>query len=667
MAVYRLLRYTLHTMSGNEIRSRFLAFMEKKGHTIIPSSALIPENDPTTLFTGSGMQPLVPYLMGETHPAGTRLADSQKCFRAEDIEEVGDNRHTTFFEMLGNWSLGDYFKNEQIEWLFRFLTEEVGLSPAKIYVTAFLGDEKAGVPKDVEVSALWQTLFNERGVSHGVADMGSEAEGGNRGMKENERIFYYDSSKNWWSRAGKPEKMPVGEIGGPDTEVFYDFGTEHDTKYGVHCHPNCDCGRFMEIGNSVFIQYIKQADGSFVKLPKQNVDFGGGLERIAAASNNDADVFTIDLLKSVIEQITLLSGKSYSEHRVAFRVIADHLRGATFMIGDGIYPGNAEQGYFVRRLLRRAVRYADVLGIPAGELKLLAKSVIATYAAQYPILLEREADIIDTIYGEEQQFRKTLKNGMKRFFTIVKTINDVPIDTIKMINGIPLEKIRDINDIRLNTQMHVSGKDAFELFTTYGFPIELTKEIAHERGMTVDIESFSRFMEEHRTRSRAGAEQKFKGGLADASEKTIMYHTATHLLLAGLRKELGESVHQAGSNITAERLRFDFTYDEKVTDDVLSRVEEYVNHAIQRNAHVSIETVAKDVAQNDSTIEGSFWDRYPDQVKVYTISDDEGTVYSRELCGGPHVEKTGTITGTFKITKEEASSRGVRRIKAILV
>jgi alanyl-tRNA synthetase len=641
--------------------------MEKKGHTIIPSAAIVPENDPTTLFTGSGMQPLVPYLMGETHPAGTRLADSQKCFRAEDIEEVGDNRHTTFFEMLGNWSLGDYFKTEQVEWLFRFLTEEVGLDPAKIYVTAFLGDEKAGVPKDMEVATLWQKFFTEKGVSHGVADMGSEAAGSERGMQEGERIFYYDSSKNWWSRAGKPEKMPVGEIGGPDTEVFYDFGIEHDTKYGAYCHPNCDCGRFMEIGNSVFIQYIKKDDGSFVKLPKQNVDFGGGLERIAAAANNDADVFTIDLLKHVIEQIASLSGKSYAENRTAFRVIADHLRGATFMIGDGIYPGNAEQGYFVRRLLRRAVRYADMVGIPAGELKLLAKSVISTYAGQYPVLREREADIIDVIYGEEQQFRKTLKNGMKRFFTIVKSINDIPVEKIKTINGVPFEKIKDINNIRLNTQLQVSGKDAFELFTTYGFPIELTVEIAHERGMTVDIEGFTALMEEHRVRSRAGAEQKFKGGLADASEKTVMYHTATHLLLAGLRKELGEGVHQAGSNITAERLRFDFTYDEKVGDDVLRRVETYVNDAIGKKAQVTIETIAKEAAQNDPTIEGSFWDRYPDQVKVYTISDSEGTVYSRELCGGPHVEETGTITGTFKITKEEASSRGVRRIKAVLV
>ena len=625
-------------MSGNEIRSKFLKYMEAHGHTIIPSSALIPQNDPTTLFTGSGMQPLVPFLMGEPHPSGTRLADSQKCFRAEDIEEVGDNRHTTFFEMLGNWSLGDYFKTEQIEWVYRFLTEEVGLAPEKIYVSTFVGDEKAGVPRDTDSVALWQKLFEEKQVSSGVGEMGSEAEGSERGMKEGERIFYYDASKNWWSRAGKPEKMPVGEIGGPDTEIFFDFGTEHDTKYGAQCHPNCDCGRFMEIGNSVFIEYMKQEDGSFKKLPKQNVDFGGGLERITAAANNDSDVFTIDLLKNVVTQIETLSGKSYKEHTTAFRVIADHMRGATFMIADGIYPSNTEQGYFVRRLLRRAVRYADMIGVPAGELKLLAKSVIATYAGHYPILVQHESDIIDTIHGEEAQFRKTLANGLKEFNKIVE---------------------------RTGTGT-LSGADAFDLFTTYGFPIELITELATERGLATAREEFDAEMVQHRERSRAGAEQKFKGGLADHSEKTVMYHTATHLLLAALRAELGTGVHQAGSNITNERLRFDFTYDEKVPDEVLRRVEAYVNQAIQKNATVTIDTIAKNIAENDPSIEGSFWDRYPDQVKVYTIKDDGGTVYSRELCGGPHVEETGTITGNFKITKEEASSRGVRRIKAVL-
>ncbi|MFZ2151758.1 MAG: alanine--tRNA ligase-related protein, partial [Minisyncoccia bacterium] len=313
-------------MSGNEIRERYLAYMKERGHAVIPSASLIPANDPTTLFTGSGMQPLVPNLMGETHPMGLRLADSQKCFRAEDIEEVGDNRHTTFFEMLGNWSLGDYFKEEQIPWIFDFLVNDIGLDPQNIYVSAFAGDEVNNVPKDTESVELWQNLFAVKGVSNGVAHMGSEKEGGERGMMEGERIFFYDASKNWWSRAGKPEKMPVGEIGGPDTEMFYDFGTLHDTKFGPHCHPNCDCGRFLEIGNSVFIEYIKSEDGSFTKLPKRNVDFGGGLERITAAKNGNPDVFTIDLLKNVIQKIEELSGKNYTEHTNAFRVVTDHIR-----------------------------------------------------------------------------------------------------------------------------------------------------------------------------------------------------------------------------------------------------------------------------------------------------------------------------------------------------
>ncbi len=646
-------------MSGNEIRARYLAYMEKRGHAIIPSSALIPENDPTTLFTGSGMQPLVPFLMGEVHPMGTRLVDSQKCFRAEDIEEVGDNRHTTVFEMLGNWSLGDYFKNEQIPWIYGFLVDEVGLKPENIYVTAFAGDETNNVPRDTVSAELWQGLFRERGVTNGIALMGSEKEGGERGMQNGERIFYYDASKNWWSRAGKPEKMPIGEIGGPDTEMFYDFGTPHDETFGPHCHPNCDCGRFLEIGNSVFIEYIKAEDGTFQKLPKQNVDFGGGLERIAAAANGNRDVFTIDLLQNVIVQIEKLSGKKYAEHQYAFRVITDHIRGVVFMISEAIYPSNSEQGYFTRRLLRRAIRYADIVGIPHGELKLLAKSVIDMYKGHYEKIAEHEADIIDTIYGEEIQFRKTLENGLKEFNKIALKIT-LPI---KREEG----KIVVDKSQKITPHKFITGENAFNLFTTYGFPIELTEEIAKERGMTVALGEFKALMEKHKEVSRAGAEQKFKGGLADHSDKVVMYHTATHLLLAGLRKELGTGVHQAGSNITGERLRFDFTYDEKVSDEVLRRVEAFVNEAITHNAQVRVDTLSKKEAENDPSIEGSFWEKYPDQVKVYSITDDAGVVYSRELCGGPHVETTGAITGTFKIQKEESSSRGVRRIKAVLL
>jgi alanyl-tRNA synthetase len=653
-------------MSGNEIRAKYLAFMERHGHAVIPASPLIPENDPTTLFTGSGMQPLVPYLMGQEHPMGVRLTNSQKCFRADDIEEVGDNRHTTFFEMLGNWSLGDYFKEEQIEWIYSFMIDEVGLDPEKFYVTVFAGDEALGIPKDTIAVEKWQQLFTARGVSHSDAHMGSEAEGGERGMKDGERIFYYDSAKNWWSRVGKPEKMPAGEIGGPDSEMFYDFGTPHDTKFGPYCHPNCDCGRFLEIGNSVFMQYIKAEDGSFKKLPKQNVDFGGGLERITAAAIGNPDVFAIDLLKNVVTKIEELSKNEYTSNTTAFRIVTDHIRGAVFMISEGIYPSNTEQGYFTRRLLRRAVRYADVIGIPEGELKLLAKTVIDTYKEHYAKVGEHESDIIDSIHGEEVQFRKTLAKGMSQFFRVVKVINDTPIEKIQTINGVPIEKLKSINGINLNIKKHIPAKDVFELFTTYGFPVELTQEIATEKGLTIDLEGFETLMEQHRELSRAGSEQKFKGGLADHSDKVVMYHTATHLLLAALRKELGDHVHQAGSNITGERLRFDFTHDEKVSDDILRKIEVFVNEAIQNNATVTVDTVPKVDAEKDPTIEGSFWDRYPEHVKVYTIKGTDGTIYSRELCGGPHVESTAQLQGVFKIQKEEASSRGVRRIKAVL-
>lgn len=623
-------------MSGNEIREKYLAFMETHGHTVIPSAAIIPENDPTTLFTGSGMQPLIPYLMGETHPKGTRLTNSQKCFRAEDIEEVGDNRHTTFFEMLGNWSLGDYFKREQLRWFFNFLTEEVGLDPKNIYVTAFQGDESKGVPKDTESVRHWDTLFTEAGVSAGIAEMGSEEAGGKRGMKERERIFYYDTSKNWWSRSGKPENMPAGEIGGPDSEVFYDFGTEHDAKFGEHCHPNCDCGRFLEIGNSVFMEYIKQDDGSFTALPAQNVDFGGGLERITAAANNNPDVFTIDLLAGVIAQIEALSGKKYEDNKEAFRVIADHIRGAVFMVADGVLPSNTEQGYFVRRLLRRAVRFADTLGVPPGRFKELSNSVILTYKKHYPSLEDTADKILDSIAGEEAQFRKTLEKGMREFE--------------KIVTG----------------DKNLSGQDAFILFTTYGFPFEFTKEIAVERGIAIDEAGFAKAMEDHQEKSRAGAEHKFKGGLADSSEMVVRYHTTTHLTLAGLRKVLGAHVHQAGSNITGERLRFDFTHPVKVETEELAQVEKFVNDALKTGGKVTITTMAKNAAEADPTVEGSFWDRYPDEVRVYTIAGNDGTVFSKELCGGPHVEDLSEIKGVFKIKKEESSSAGVRRIKAVL-
>lgn len=645
-------------MTGNEIRAKYLRFMGERGHAIVPSSGLVPDNDPTTLFTGSGMQPMLPYLLGEKHPKGTRIVDSQKSFRADDVEEVGDNRHTTFFEMLGNWSFGDYFKQEQIEWMFEFLTKEIGIDPHKLYISAFGGDTTNNLPKDEEAPRIWQGLFRSAGIEANIAEIGSEQAGYERGMKEGERIFYYEAKKNWWSRAGVPSKMPIGEPGGPDSEMFYDFGTPHDTKFGEHCHPNCDCGRFMEIGNNVFMMYVKTGENSFEELKNKNIDFGGGLERITAAHNDDPDVFTTDLFSNVVLQIQELSGKRYEDNLTAFRVITDHIRGAVFMIGDDIVPSNSEQGYFVRRLLRRAVRFADVLGIKEDELKNLAKSVIATYKDHYTNLGEKESAIIETISQEETQFRKTLAHGLKQFNKISLQIHvsSTVKDGKKVIDkSIPPQAIKV-----------VSAQNAFDLYTTYGFPIELTEEIAQEKGLVVERKGFDALMEEHKALSRAGAEQKFKGGLADSSEKVIQYHTATHLMLAGLRKELGTHVHQAGSNITGERLRYDFTNPEKVSDETLRAVEKYVNDAIQMGGEVSITVMAKSDAEKDLTIEASFWDRYPDEVKVYTMKTADGAIVSRELCGGPHVQNLNEIKGTFKIIKEESSSAGVRRIKAVL-
>ncbi|MEK9151660.1 MAG: alanine--tRNA ligase [Patescibacteria group bacterium] len=634
-------------MRTSDIRKQYLEFIQQKGHSIVPSAPLVPENDPTTLFTGSGMQPIIPYLLGEPHPLGNRITDSQKCFRAQDIEEVGDNRHTTFFEMLGNWSFGDpaspdgigaagYFKQEQIPWMWEFLTDEIGLDPENLYFTCFRGNEALGIPRDTESAALWQKLFATRGIQAGIGE-DSERDG----IRAGEKIFYYSEKKNWWSRAGVPENMPEGEPGGPDTEIFWDFGT----KLGLHersawkddpCHVNCDCGRFMEIGNNVFMEYRKTADG-FEKLAQRNVDFGGGLERLIAARRNDPDMFLGYLFDGLRRKIEELSGKKYGEDEkdtYAFRVLLDHLRAAVFLIADGVTPSNTDQGYVLRRLLRRSVRFADTLGIPAQLLSRCVVPVVSQYHDAYSYLTEKQGAIIDVIDGEEKKFRETLVRGMKE-----------------------LEK-------RLNERV-CTRKDAFELFSTYGFPFELTQEIAKEKGAVVDEAEFRKEMEQHQELSRSGAQQKFKGGLADASKKTVMLHTCTHLMLAGLRKYLGEHVHQAGSNITVERTRFDFTHKEKVSREVLDKVEAYVNKAIANGCTVTIEQMPKEKARQ-AGVEGSFWEKYPEKVTVYQVTAPDGTVYSQELCGGPHVENTGMIVGHFKIIKEEASSAGVRRIKAVL-
>lgn len=598
-------------------------FFEKHGHAIISSASLIPENDSTTLFTGSGMQPLVPYLLGEKHPRGTRLADSQKCFRSQDIDEVGDNRHTTFFEMLGNWSLGDYWKEEQLSWFFEFLTKEIGIPKEKLWVTCFNGDEELGLPKDTESADIWRKL----------------------GIPEN-RIRFYGSEKNWWSRSGIPEKMPPGEPGGPDSEVFYEFTQiAHDPKFGAECHPNCDCGRFLEIGNSVFMQYIKKEDNSFGLLPKRNVDFGGGLERITAVSQDMDDIFLVNY-DYIIKEIERATNTLYQENMRAYRIIADHIKAAVFLIGDGVVPSNKDQGYFVRRLIRRAIVYLDKLkpvteardgretvfgGVAAAS---LVAGIVRGYKNQYGYLERKESEIERIITEEERKFVATLKQGLREFK-------------------------------RLSTDTSISGKDAFVLFSTYGFPLEMIVEMANEKNITVDTLSFAEEMGRHQEISRAGAKQKFRGGLADASEKTTMLHTATHLMLAGLRKFLGEHVHQAGSNITAERTRFDFTHPEKVGGNILDMVEQYVHEAISKKCNVVIEQMPKDEAQKKG-VEGSFWERYPDVVNVYIVKCRNGVVYSQELCGGPHVKNTGDIKGVFKIVKEEAVSAGIRRVKAVL-
>ena len=638
-------------MTINEIRTKYLEYFKERGHVIIPSAPLVPQNDPTTLFVGSGMQPLVPYLLGEPHPQGNRLVNSQKSFRAEDIEEVGDNRHTTFFEMLGNWSLGDYFKAEQLPWVFDFLTSEIGLDPQKIFVTAFIGDEKNNVPRDTESAEIWQRLFAEKSIDAKIVEVGSEADGYRLGMRGG-RIFYYEAKKNWWSRAGVPENMPAGEPGGPDSEVFYDFGTKHDLKFGENCHPNCDCGRFLEIGNSVFMQYLKKDDGSFGLLPKQNVDFGGGLERIAAASLGNPDVFQTDVFNDMIMLLEEFSGAHYDDTTKtrSFRIVADHMRAATFMLADGVRPSNSDRGYVLRRLLRRAAQHAQKLGVPQDQgseslLNRCALIVIEKYRSAYPELGTEDAhkEITSEIWKEEKQFGHALEQGMKEFDKMAK--------------------------IELNAE------GAFVLFTTYGFPFEMTLELAKERGISVNEGEFKARMKTHQDLSRAGSEKKFKGGLADASKETTRLHTAHHLLLKALQIVLGEHVKQRGSNITAERLRIDFSHGAKLTAQEKAEAERIVNEKIMEQLPVIRSTLPKAEAEKLNA-QHEFGAKYPDMVSVYSVGPATATqddphfaeAFSIEFCGGPHVSNTQEIreSGTFKIVSEESVAAGIRRIKATL-
>jgi alanyl-tRNA synthetase len=613
-----------------DVREAYLAFFASKQHARIPSAPLIPENDPTTLFTGSGMQPMISYLLGQKHPAGTRITDSQKCFRLNDIDDIGDNRHTTFFEMLGNWSLGDYFKQEQIPWMFEFLTKELGLNPNNLYITVFAGNADINIPRDEEAATLWQAQFASVGIDAPVVDNAETL-----GMQGG-RIFTYDEKKNWWSRAGVPSNMPVGEPGGPDTEMFWDFGAEkmlheHSEYKDQPCHVNCDCGRFIEIGNNVFMQYRKTETG-FEPLPQKNVDFGGGLERITAALNNNPDVFSIDVFAPMMQSLETISGVAYAsspEATKAYRVILDHIRAATFLIGDGVLPDKKDQGYFTRRLIRRAVRYASKLGITKPFASELAQSVIAAYSGAYPELASKQSSIVSEIIKEEEKFRKTLSSGLSKIDQIFQNKNDI------------------------------SGQEAFDLYTTFGFPVEVLLEEAQSRGKTVDMKSFEEEMGKHQELSRTASAGKFKGGLADHSDMSVKYHTATHLLHKALRTVLGEHVVQKGSNITPERLRFDFSHPEKMTPEQIKQTEDLINEQIQKDLPVTREEMSVEQAKERGAL-GLFEHKYGDVVSVYTMGD-----FSCEICGGPHVEHTGTL-GTFAITKEESASSGVRRIKAVL-
>ena len=588
-------------MKAIEIRNKYLNYFKNHGHKVIPSAPLIPENDPSVLFTTAGMQPLVPYLLGEKHPEGTRLTDYQKCLRTNDIDEVGDNRHLTYFEMLGNWSLGDYFKEESIAMSFEFLTKELGIPKEKLSVTCFEGDENA--PRDMVTAKCWKKA----------------------GIPE-ERIYFYGKDDNWWI-AG--EEGPCG----PDTEMFYDTGKP---KCSENCNPSCGCGKYVEIWNNVFMEFFKTKDGKYTKLKQHNVDTGLGLERMTMLLQGKETPFDTELFKPVMDKLQELAGENDSiESR---RIVAEHLRASMMIIQDGGLPSNVDRGYILRRLIRRMVRHLRKLQINLNELEELIDLNIDTLKEMYPELHQNSNKIKSVIIEEKDKFEKTLERGEREFNKIVNRMKNEGQDTI-------------------------SGQDLFTLYETYGFPPEVTQDLAREAGLKVDTTEFDKLFKEHQEKSRMGSEQKFKGGLAGTGEQEVRYHTATHLLNAALKVILGKDVHQKGSNITPERMRFDFSCDHKLTDEEKKKVEDLVNEWISRGLDVKCEEMKKDDAIK-SGAECMFIEKYPDIVTVYSIGNDKETV-SKELCGGPHVKNTSEL-GHFKIKKEEASSAGVRRIKAIL-
>ncbi len=649
-------------ITSAQLREMFQKFMESKGHHRIQSASVIPENDPTVLFTTAGMHPLVPYLMGTPHPAGTRLTDVQKCIRTGDIDDVGDASHCTFFEMLGNWSLGDYFKSQMIPWSWEFLTSKdyLGLEPDKLAFTVFEGDEDC--PRDEEAADLWRSC--------GVKD---------------DHLFFLPKEHNWWGPAG------ITGPCGPDTEMFI------ITKKpcGPNCSPACKCGAYLEIWNDVFMQYNKQKDGTFVPLKQKNVDTGMGLERTICVLTGKKTVYETDAFAGIIAKIGELSGKEYGAEEKdtkAFRVVADHMRTSTFILGDdrGVSPSNTDQGYILRRLIRRAVRYGMQLGMAEGFTAQIAQVIIDQYEAVYPELRRNSAFVLEQLKLEEARFARTLRQGEKEF---EKVYNNTVATKVLLESILAAEdsvacaqenaktkKLRPSPDMqpiieaanagdgaalkaalesRLSTLNVLDGRNAFKLYDTYGFPIEMTIELAAEKGLTVDEADFAERFKKHQELSHQGADQKFKGGLADHSEQTAKLHTATHLLHAALRKVLGDEVAQKGSNITAERLRFDFSFGRKVTPEELAEVEKLVNEAIQAKAPVICEEMTVPEAKAKGAI-GLFESKYGEKVRTYKMGE-----YSFEICGGPHAENTGDL-GSFKIQKEESSSAGVRRIKAVL-
>jgi len=623
-------------MKASEVRQKYLEFMKSKGHVQIAPAALVLENDPTTLFTGSGMQPLMPYLLGKKHEDGTRLTNSQPCLRLQDIDDIGDPRHSTVFEMLGNWSLGDYFKEEQIRNFFTFLTKEVGLDPSKIYVTCFIGSEKYGIPRDDEAAAIWQKVFAETGIEAKIAEIDTAENGDKRGIEPGERIFFYNDKENWWSRGGGIETTPIGDPCGPDSEVFYDFGEDKQDveKYGKS-HPASDGARFMEIGNQVFMQYRRKEDGSFEELEQKNVDFGSGLERVTAASIDSFDIFQISLLKPIIDKLEEISGKSYDSNTSEMRIIADHLRGAYLLTAQGLMPSNKQHGYALRRIIRRAILKALNLDIEQNFLEEVLPSIAENYKDLPDSILTHREDVLAVLSKEEQAFRRTLNRGIKE-----------------------LGKLKESG---------LTGKEIFMLQDTYGFPMELSVEEAYREDIKLSEnwrEEFNAALEEQRNRSKTASKGMFKGGLEDHGEMSTKYHTATHLLLAAIQKLINPESYQRGSNITAERMRLDFACDHKLEKEELQKLEDQVNEWIQADLPVVHDEYDKEYARNELKAHGSFWDKYPEKLTVYTIGDWDNPT-SREVCGGPHVEHTGVL-GHFKIQKEEASSAGVRRIKAIL-